>query len=162
MMLNFDRFYFWASYGYLVAREKLTNSNEGYYPRFTDQTHTLSAVLGVDMGDKWEVTLKGFYGSGYAFTPYQLIWDPEMSAFKWVIGSRNSAHYPAYERVDLTISKSFNLFNNPLDLYFDIMNLLNKKNVLNVQYTFDSSGQSTIKENKLFSIVPMVGIKYNF
>jgi len=162
LMLNFDRFYFWGSYGYLIAREKIIGSNEGYYPRFTDQTHTLSAVLGVDLGSNWNVTLKGFYGSGYAFTPSKIVIDQATNSIKWIKGDKNSAYYPAYERADLTITKTINLFGNPLDLYFDIMNITNKRNILSLEYSLDSNGDSLVKENKLFTIVPMVGIKYNF
>lgn len=162
LMINYNDFYFWASYGYLVAREKIINSKEGYYPRFSDQTHTLSAVIGVDLGGSWAISLKGFYGSGYAYTPSQLIWDAKMNALKWINSEKNSAHYPAYERVDLSISKGFELFSNQLEVYMDIMNLLNKKNVLSLEYSFDSAGNSVIKQNKLFTVVPMMGLRYSF
>ncbi len=150
------------SYGYLIAKEKLIDSNEGYYPRYTDQTHTLSLAVNSALGNKWTFDIRCFYGSGYAYTPYLSRYDSTQTMYAWFTGNTNSNHYPAYERVDLKIAKGFSLFDNPLQVYLDIMNLLNRRNVLSYTYTYDESGNPVRKANLLYGLIPTIGVSYSF
>lgn len=159
---RFNKIDLWFSYGYLVAKEKLINSNQGYYPRYTDQRHTLSAAIIFYPGNEWTINLRGFYGSGYAYTPYAIQYDSTRQINLWVPGDENSNHYPAYERVDLRVSRNFFVYNNPLEVYVDIMNIFNKQNTMSYTYTFDESGRPEIQSKLLFGMIPTLGISYSF
>ncbi len=150
------------SYSYLVAREKLLDSKEGYYPRYTDQTHTLSLAVISDLGNKWSLDVRFFYGSGYAYTPYVSHYDSTAMMYLWVAGNKNASHYPPYERVDLKIAKGYSLFHKPLQIYLDVMNLFNRRNVLSYTYTYDANGRPMRRANLLYGLIPTLGVSYSF
>ncbi|MCX6169591.1 MAG: TonB-dependent receptor [Ignavibacteriales bacterium] len=160
MIAKFSPCDLWLNYGFLNAREKLYAESE-YYPRYTDQRHTLSAVLNAHLGSMWESSIRFFYGSGYAFTPYGTSYNPSKRNFEWVPLQKNSDHYPSYVRFDLRLSKSFELFNNLLNIYIDVLNIFGKRNVLSFNYTYNSS-TPVRKDNPLLPILPSLGILYNF
>jgi len=149
----------WLSYGFLVAKEKLY-AEINYYPRYTDQRHTLSSVVSIDLGLGWESSVRFFYGSGYAFTPSTLVYSSSDKKYVWVQADKNSEHYPAYTRIDFRLGKTFELFNHPLKCYLDILNLFGTKNVLSYRYSFDNSGNPTRTEVPLLPIIPSFGLSY--
>lgn len=151
-----------VSYSYLVAREKLINSAEGYYPRYTDQTHTLSLAAIFHVSNLWTLEARAFYGSGFAYTPYFGQPDSSAARYVWVEGRKNSAHYPPYQRVDLRVAKVFPLFGNPIEVYLDVMNVLNRKNVFSYSYSYDQNGNLDREANVLFGLIPTLGVNYSF
>jgi len=160
LVSKFSPFDLWLSYGYLIAREKLYTESD-YYPRYSDQRNSLSAILNTDFGAMWESSIRFFYGSGYAFTPYVASYNSNKKNFVWLPLQKNSDHYPEYIRFDLRVSKTFILFNNPLKIYIDVLNIFGKQNVLSFNYTFNGSSP-VIKVNPLLPIIPSLGITYNF
>lgn len=150
------------SYSYLVAKEKTPGTDEGYYPRITDQRNTASIAVSCDLGDEWIATAKGFYGSGYAYTPSVTRYDSSIMMDVWVESGKNSAHYPPYERVDLRITKTVSIMQNPLRCYLEVTNVLNRRNVLSYDYTYDKDGNPKMEPTLLLGIVPTIGISYTF
>jgi hypothetical protein len=45
------------------------NNTNRYFPRNTDQQHTISAVADLNLGKNWNVSTRLVYGSGYVYTP---------------------------------------------------------------------------------------------
>ncbi|MDZ7262022.1 MAG: TonB-dependent receptor, partial [candidate division KSB1 bacterium] len=152
----------WLSYCLLEAKEKLVTTNEGYYSRYTDQRHTLSLGLSADMGKGWEFSVRGFYGSGYAYTPYVVSYDTTLRIQRWVLGSKHTEHYPSYKRVDVRISKEFVLFHRPLLLFLDVMNIFDRRNVFSYRYTYSLDGKPQREARVLLPLILSVGISYSF
>lgn len=151
----------WLSYGYLIAKEKLIGDNP-YYSRYTDQRHTLSATVGYNLGNGWDLSIRGFYGSGYAYTPYYTVYDSVRQIYIWAPGDKNASHYPAYQRIDLRVNKSFFISENVLKIYLDVMNIFDRRNILSYWYSYDENLNPQRKEKKLFGILPTLGISYSF
>ncbi len=148
-------------YGYLIARERNAGAGEPYYPRFTDQTHTIAADFNAKFLSKGEIRLNFFYGSGYAFTPSYLKYNGEYSVFEWTEGRKNSSHFPAYIRLDFGVSGQFYLLNNPLTIYLEVMNVFNKRNVYSYLYNFKKdTGEPVTETLRLLPVVPSLGIIY--
>lgn len=147
------------SYGYLTAKERLKGT-DNYYSRYTDQTHTLASIIDFNLGKNWNASLRVFYGSGYAFPSTYL--DRSVKPARWVTTTGGTKHLPAYEREDIRISKEFELYYRPLTVYLDVMNVLDKKNIVTTQYTYDRQGNPNSKEVDLFPIIPSIGVMYNF
>lgn len=160
--MSFKIIDFSLSYSYLVAKEKTIGVDADYYPRATDQRHTASMVVALNLGDEWVVNMKGFYGSGYAYTPCVTKYNSTIMTDLWVQGNKNSSYYPAYERVDLRIIKTFFLSHNPLQVYLDVTNILNRRNVWSYNYTYDAQGNPKIDPMLLYGTVPTIGISYPF
>ena len=149
----------WVSYGFLVAKEKLyTETN--YYPRYTDQRHTLSSVVSIDLGLEWESSVRFFYGSGYAFTPSNLVYSSSDKKYVWTPAEKNSDYYPSYTRVDFRLGKTFSLFNHPLKCYLDVLNVLGTKNVLSYRYSFDKNRNPERTVVSLLPMIPSLGFSY--
>jgi hypothetical protein len=61
-------------------------------------------------------------------------WDPTAGSFLPVWGDPFSQRYPAYQRLDLTGSRSLRLLDRLVVLYFGITNLLDNKNISRYDY----------------------------
>lgn len=153
------------SYSLAEAKEKYQNTDNTtiYCPRYSDQRHSISLQLTSEFGHNWEVVTKYFYGSGYAYTPavpgYNEMYDMDI----WKSGERNSSHYPAYSRLDVALYKTFrirNIYN--LKAYIEIINVLNKQNVLSYNYTYNTNAKPVMEANTLFPIIPSLGVNFKF
>lgn len=151
----------WISYGYLVAKEK-SGGDPNYYPRLSDQRNTASLDITYRPWKDWTVDLRGIYGSGYAYTPEIAVYDSVTMLGEWVEGSPNSAHYPPYERVDIRIAKAFVVAGSPLQLYVDVTNILDRKNIWAIDYTYDAEGNLSAQPLTLLGVVPAIGVSYRF
>jgi outer membrane receptor protein involved in Fe transport len=160
--LNLSSFYGWISYGYLESREDLLNDKIGEYPRYTDQRHTASLVGDWTLGSSWGSNLRVQYGSGYAYTPSTAVYNAQTKQYSWVQGNKNSGTLPPYRRVDIRISKEFELWKLSTLAYFDVSNLFNFTNVQSYRYRFDRNGNPYIEEVKLWPIMPTVGVTVKF
>jgi hypothetical protein len=158
LSLSLDGFYGWLSYGLLSTKEEKLSDNGKEFPRYTDQTHTISVVTDFDLGKEWSLNLRLFYGSGYAYTPYSSSYNSLTKGWTWITGEKNSAYLPAYKRVDTRLSKPFKLFNFSVLAFLDVTNLLNFKNIMSYRYSFNNDGTPKIEEIKLFPIIPSIGI----
>jgi hypothetical protein len=143
----------WFNYGFLLSREIfreefLTEFNEGSIPRPTDQRHTISVFLQdyVPGNDTWKLHLRLLYGSGLPYTPP--VPGPTVGNVQSQIpGPRNSARFPAYQRVDMGATKTIELSPtslgpSPVNLSFtaEILNVFNMTNTVAYTWVANASG----------------------
>jgi len=152
----------WISYSLLKAEQKILDDNYGYFPRNTDQRHTIAVYADVDLGKSWKLSTRLAYGSGFAYTASIAVFNYSSRIWEWESGDPNSSHFPSYKRVDLRLSKNFELFGLSSSAFLDVSNIFNYKNIQAYQYTFSSNGQPLIKEVKLWPILPTFGIAVKF
>ena len=152
----------WISYSLLKAEQKMYNDSNGYFPRNTDQRHTISAVADLDLGKNWNVSTRFVYGSGYSYTPSTSVYNSTKKVWEWQPGNPNSEHLPAYRRIDLRISKDFPLFGFSSSVFLDVNNVFNFKNVMSYRYGFYNQGQPKITEIDLWPIIPSIGMTVKF
>ena len=161
-VLNTQGFYGWISYGLLFAKEDLHNDRIGSYPRYTDQRHTLSIVADLDWGKGWSTNLRAVYGSGFAFTPYSSQYNSTKRSWEWKAGEKNSDHLPAYERVDVRLSREFTLWNTNVVSFVEVSNVFDFKNIQSYRYRFDRNGYPYKEEVLLWPLVPSFGMTVQF
>ena len=161
LIYSMQTFTGWISYSLLSAEQKILNDASGYYPRNTDQRQTLAVYAGVNPGKGWKFSTRIAYGSGFPYTPSIAVGNYSGNLWEWEPGKPNSAHLPAYKRVDLRISKDFNLFGFLSSAFIDVSNIFNYKNIQAYKYTF-SNGQPVIKEITLWPILPTFGLSVKF
>jgi hypothetical protein len=152
----------WISYSLLKAEQKMNGNDYGYFPRSTDQRNTFDAVGDFDLGLDWDMTLRISYGSGFPYTPSNAVYNSSTKVWEWDLGDPNSAYLPAYKRVDIRVSKNFELFGCSSSAFLDISNLFDFTNVQSYEYTFDSQGQPLRDEEDLFPILPTLGLSVRF
>lgn len=160
--LKSDWYFGWISYGLLFSKEDYLPDNSGYFPRYSDQRHTLSFINDFNLGKNWSMNLRFAYGSGFAYTPEISVFNSEKNKYEWVDGPVNSKHLAPYKRVDLRISRNFMLFGMQAGAFLDISNLFNFKNVFGYYYHFNSGGLPVAEEIELWPIIPSIGFKINF
>jgi len=151
-------FYGWISYSLLKAEQKMLNDSLGWFPRYTDQRHTVAVVGELDCGSQWNLGLRLVYGSGYAFTPSTASYNTAQRYWEWVPGQPNSSHMPAYRRVDARLTRNFSLFGLAASGFLDVNNLFNWVNIQSYRYRIDSQGHPYIGEMRLWPILPTLGL----
>ncbi len=143
------------SYSYMLATGNGSTALEPYYtylhdvvdslapvteyPLDFDQRHTVTAILaynipsdvqtnlfGLDVPGDWGLTMVGNYGSGLPYTPRDQFGNRR--------GERNAGRLPANYSVDMRFTKGFILSGGQrkVNLFVEVDNLFNRKNVLNV------------------------------
>jgi hypothetical protein len=146
------------------------------YPPVFDRRVELDVVVRFPVFRKWEGGLRFNFGSGLPYTrpignyflyEYQIesgrrSGDQEDSTFVAVLlGQRNSARYPEYHRLDLSVRKTFTKSWGTLTPHLDILNLYNRKNVLFYFYEYEQSPpvRSGIS---MFPFLPTIGLEVVF
>lgn len=152
-----SRFNLWLIYSFLIAKEKL-DSIDSYYSRYTDQRHTISALFVYKMRNSKQFDVKLTYGSGYAFqtkvyNSVQKHWVAPVPI--------QTKHLPYYLSIDLRFKKEFKFKGNPLQFYVDVMNVLNRKNVLGHRYKM-SNNTHYEEDFSFLGILPTFGLIYDF
>jgi len=156
---NLSKISGWLSYGFLIAKEDVKNDHRGFYPRPTDQRHSLAAVAEWNITPKWRLYGKFLYGSGFPYTP--MIFD--VNRYSLTRGAKNSEYLPSYKRVDLRILRDFSFNWGRLSIYIEIINIFNNKNVLYYRrYRIDQHGRIVKDARTLLPRLPNLGIKVYF
>ncbi len=101
-----------------------------------DQPHTLSFVLDVREPKNWGVNFYGRFGSGFPYSP--------VDARGRLLDESNSARRPWTGTVDMRIAKEFFWQKLHVELFSDVTNIFNKRNVITVFQTTGSPFQSTV------------------
>jgi len=136
----------WIAYTNSVSRKimtsQLTAKEEEYYTNW-DRSHVINILGNYTVNQKWELNWKWTWQSGQAFTPIlgyyveKLPGDPG-STFSTIPGARNSGRYPVYDRLDIGLVRHGKFFGRDMDLFFQIINTYNKKNIFTYIYKLGS------------------------
>lgn len=98
-------------------------------PRPLDQRHTAGVEVGYRLGDSWRVSGAWVYHSGWPSTTVDYAADTlgELVLLKRVFGPRNGSRQPAYQRMDLRVTRAFDLGGSRLTAFVDIFNILDRR-----------------------------------
>ena len=120
-----------------------------------DRRHVLNLIgnkkLNYSILKNWEFNWKFTYQSGQAHTPilgYYLEDIPDSPETIWrsIPGGRNSARYPAYHRLDLGLTKEFELSKKTKGKFFvQVINAYNRKNIF--RYFYTTSNQEGVDDD---------------
>ncbi|MCC6623612.1 MAG: TonB-dependent receptor [Deltaproteobacteria bacterium] len=126
-----------------------------------DQTHVLALVAGVQLGDGWRFGTRLRYATGNPFTPLEPAYY-DAGADVWV---PRAAAAPLSERtagffqLDLRVDKTFVFDDWRLDLYLELNNATNRRNIESVQYASDYQSRDDIES---LPLTPSLGIRGSF
>ncbi|MCB9211479.1 MAG: TonB-dependent receptor [Ignavibacteriales bacterium] len=162
ILLNVPGFNSWISYSYLIAREDKLDDDYGEYPRLTGQDHTLAWISDIDFGNNWSFNTKFYYGSGYPYAEKFITYTPETDEYYWQKSETNDKYLPAYQRLDLRLTKNFKFDLYTIKTFIEVSNSLNHKNIRGYDYTYDDKGNPVAYEIMLWPILPSFGIRVEF
>ncbi len=147
-----------------------------------DRRHSLKAVLSYQKSSKWKFSASLNYGSGLPETPtigwkrmYSISPDGDISGLyskQPIKAPKNSYRLPPYFRVDLSASRTFSFTSWAMELFFQIINVTNHKNIFMYNYdlapvSFQDNGNPIYlpaqrRGVRMFPIIPTFGINFNF
>lgn len=173
-----------ASLSWLHARRSFPDVTSGmdpapiveYAPIF-DRRIDADIVLRTTLPARWDFGARFNFGTGLPFTRplgtflyYEsdlvdrrrsLNGPPGDTDPGVVLGPRNAERYPAYTRLDLGVRKTFDKGWGRLTPYLDVLNVLNRKNVLFYFYEFEDS--PPVRSGvSMFPVLPTVGVEVVF
>lgn len=110
-------------------------------PRSWDQRHSLRFDLAYELSEGWRMNLASTYRSGGPTTPLEAETrlGPEGALeIVPIAGERNSDRLPPFHRLDLGVTRTFDTSRGGLDLFLNVINVTNRKNVCCVDgFDFD-------------------------
>ena len=137
----------WLAYTFSVSRKSMNSifydKSEEYYNSW-DRTHSFSALGNYIFNNKWDMNWKLSLQSGQAYTPIigyynQILPESPDEVFRTIPGTRNSARYSPYSRLDLGFVYHTKIFGSKMDIYVQIINVFNRKNTFRKSYSVGST-----------------------
>jgi hypothetical protein len=161
------RWSWWASYSLAAVEDRLAGA---WQPRSWDQRHALAAGVSVQAGRGWTLSLAGLHHSGWPMTPVTGAWGVDgdgAPVIVPVVGERNAGRYPAYQRVDLRVSREATLRHGRLRLWAEVMNLADHGNPRSTSevtlYPLPGGSIGVAREyENWIPILPTVGFTWEF
>ena len=158
----------WIGYTLGWTRRTFEELNEGKaFPPKYDRRHDFSFVGRYQRG-KWEYGLSFVYGTGQAFTPASARYGVRNPAtgdpldFGDVLpAERNSARLLPYHRLDVSATRSFDLFGLPARWSIQVFNLYSRRNDWFVTYDLDDPTAEPEVVQQL-PVVPSLGLEFEF
>ena len=158
-----ERLFGWISYAYALSQRR-DRPGEPYRPYSFDQTHVATLAASYKLTPTWEFGAKWQYRTGNPYTPCEgatVQFDPRNgnSIFIPIYAETNSGRLPPYHRLDLRVSKTFQLGNWKLGTFLELLNTYNRQNLLDFNYSEDCETRNDINQ---LPLIPYLGITAEF
>lgn len=154
-----ERFYGWIAYA-LSDSERQNGPGLASYAYDYDAPNVLTVVTNYKLNPGWDAGVKWSYNTGLPFTPVTgANYNSANNFYVPVYGAVNSARLPDYSRFDFETSFKTVYDTWEWRLYFDIINVLNAKNVLGYQYSAD---YSTYTPQYDLPFIPYIGLEVKY
>lgn len=155
---------FYASYVYTRARERI---DDIWYARSWEQPHALQIGLDHAVFRQWRLGLNLLARSGWAYSPPELTGLTPDGRPVLGFGPRNSARYPNYVNLSARLARVYALQDSSLELYFEVLNLLNRDNpccIDRIAVQVDGEGSVELREERLngLPLLPSLGFTWRF
>ena len=158
-----NRFFGWVSYAYALSKRR-DRAGEPYRPYSFDQTHVATFAASYNLTPTWEFGAKWQYRTGNPYTPVEdakIQFDPRNGKpiYIPIYAETNSDRLPTYHRLDLRVSKIFQLSDWKLGVFLELLNTYNRKNLLDYNYSDDYKTRDDLYQ---LPILPYLGITAEF
>ena len=156
-----ERWYGWASLA--LSRTERENRLTGEdFPYEYDKPVVINLVGNYQLNTDWTLGLRWRFQSGQLVTPLEAaVPDSEIPGlYNPIYGSPYSERLPAYHKLDFRADRRINLSRSELDVYFEVLNLYNRDNVVGYRYkNADYSEKETVSD---LPLLVSVGFKATF
>ena len=163
-----DKFFGWFSYAYTHA-ERREKPNAAYQPYLFDHTHIVSVVANYSFTPNFEIGAKWQYLSGTSEVPISsvvLIQDPVTGGLNPLLASADaqlSTELLPYHKLDVRISRKWNVSGMKIGGFLDILNVYNRKNEIKFIFEeaiLDVQGQEVSIDRETFDAPQIPRIVY--
>ncbi len=163
-----DKFFGWFSYAY-THTERREKPNAAYQPYLFDDTHIVSVVANYSFTPNFEIGAKWQYLSGTSEVPISslvLIQDPVTGGLNPLLASADeqlSTKLSPYHKLDVRISRKWNVSGMKIGGFLDILNVYNRKNEIKFIFEeaiLDVQGQEVSIDRETFDAPQLPRIVY--
>lgn len=155
-------FFGWVAYTLSRSEERRAGTTNDYRLTTFDQTHILTLVGSYRLPYGFEIGARFRYVTGRPKSPlvheYD-IWQADSNNFSGRFGQSRSARIKDFNQLDVRIDKYFVFQKWTLDLYLDIQNIYNQKNVEASFYDYRFREEFEVPG---IPILPVLGVKASF
>jgi outer membrane receptor for ferrienterochelin and colicin len=149
-------------YGLVSAsffRSRYKDYNGVWRDRIYDNRLVLSVIGGYRPNRDWEASIRWTFAGGGPYTPFDPLRSRAMHTGIVDDRNANAERYPNYHSLNVRVDRKFYFERHMLDIYLSIWNAYNRKNV--AQY-FWSSTTNAQDVSYQWSMMPVVGVEYEF
>jgi hypothetical protein len=148
----------WISY--TISQSTRWNPSTGMYAFEYDQTHLVTGVASVELGNNWRFSGRVRYVTGNPATPVTgSIFDSDNDVYIPVRGPLNSVRLEPFFQADVRFDKRWIYDKWILSLYLDIQNVTNRKNSEAMQYSYDYRSSQVVSG---LPFLPTFGLRGDF
>jgi hypothetical protein len=162
----------WVAYSYMWTERSL--GIEHYHPHY-DRRHSVNIVAnfpglvwGLDVSAKWTLgtglPYAGNIGYAHRYDYYPSGMFGGFYDWGWVYapGGRDAFRYPAYHRLDASLSRKWKFGWGEVTGFLDVTNVYNATNVLLYYWDSEDGGRPVRKSVGMIPILPTVGVSVRF
>ncbi|MBA3460579.1 MAG: TonB-dependent receptor [Deltaproteobacteria bacterium] len=146
----------WVAYTYGRSHRKNPIKGDAFHPYVLDQPHSLTVVGTTAIGKKWRIGGRVRYTTGNPMTPVAAAYLDASGDWVAVDGPLLSKRLPDFFQLDLRVDRTWKRPSGTWNLYFDIQNIINRKNPEGVTYSGDFSQKSYTNGLPIF---PSIGVE---
>jgi hypothetical protein len=163
---NNGRFGWAAGYTYAVNEELIGNR---WTPGAWDQRHTFNINVSYVPARNWLLSAAWQIHSGWPYTDQSFYLVPLNNggvAYSWAYGPTNALRGATYHRLDLRLTRTYQLRHGTLRAFVDIWNAYNSKNEVgyNDHYAYVSNNRLVVFKTagNMLPIIPSFGLSWEF
>lgn len=127
--------------------------------RVYDNQFLFSIIGGYKPSREWDFSIKWTVAGGTPYTPFDQ--QKSYAADNGIIDITrvNAERAPVYHTMNARVDRKFYFEQSYIDVYFDVLNAYNHENVAMYYWNTAKNKQDTLKQ---WSILPVLGVLYNF
>lgn len=144
-------------------------------PRTLDQRHTVNLFGSVRLSGAWQLSGTWQYHTGWPFTEQfldvvvteGLDGTEEVDVVRRGFGPLNEGRLPAYHRLDVRITRRFQMARSLLEVYLDVFNAYNRTNLRGWEWRLRDNGDGTFGAQRdpgeeQLPVMPTLGVRWVF
>ena len=128
-------------------------------PGSFDYPFVFNLLGGYRLSSKWELSARLSFLSGRPFTPYDQAVSTAQRRGVYDLTRVNAERAPDYGRIDIRVDRAFTVGGRPLDVFFGVQNVTNRRNFAHYSWNRRTNSQQFGEQQGLF---PIVGLDWRF
>ena len=128
-------------------------------PGSFDYPFVLNLLGGYRLSPRWELSARVSFLSGRPFTPYDAAVSAAQRRGVYDLTRVNAERAPDYGRVDIRVDRTFSVGGQPLNLFFGVQNVTDRRNFASYSWNRRTNSQQFGEQLGIF---PILGFDWRF
>jgi len=128
-------------------------------PGSFDYPFVFNLLGGYRLSPQWEFSARLSFLSGRPFTPYDQTVSAAQRRGVYDLARVNAERAPDYGRVDIRLDRTFTVGGQPLNVFFGVQNVANRRNFANYSWNRRTNSQQFGEQQGIF---PILGLDWHF